>query len=248
MLIRLIGHLMGNINLLRTMMKPKESKPEQPLRRQCHHFNEIFISICTGSSQNDNFQDSQCWKFLSKVQKSVSVNSDAYGMVFTITYRPQIFRTFIFILYQKTTWCDQQHYHISFITCFHWRLLSLQRSYWSKHTNKSKRKYCPFDEIFPIGCTKRCIKTTSGAASDYKFIDVFDSTQKYHHILYASSKLFKLLFEISFLLEIQFIIFLDYHIEDRTRGAPNKHTLTHLSNNILDFNTLEHIFSEMCSN
>ena len=33
------------------------------LKRECLHFNEIFITGCTGSCQNDNFQCSQWLKF-----------------------------------------------------------------------------------------------------------------------------------------------------------------------------------------
>ena len=138
------------------MMKPKERKPEQPLSRQCHHFNKIFISGCIGSCQNDNFECSQCWKLFIKITIVCFSKPGClwYGIYNHIQGTDILF---IFILYQTTTSRDQQHYHILFITCFHWRLLSLQRSYWSKHTDKSKRKYCRFDEIFLIGCTERCL-------------------------------------------------------------------------------------------
>ena len=33
------------------------------LKLECLHFDEIFITGCTGSCQNDNFQCSQWWKF-----------------------------------------------------------------------------------------------------------------------------------------------------------------------------------------
>ena len=33
------------------------------LKRKCHHFDEIFITACIGSCQNDNFQCSQWWKY-----------------------------------------------------------------------------------------------------------------------------------------------------------------------------------------
>ena len=32
-------------------------------KTKCYHFDEIFITGCTGSCQNDNFQCSQWWKF-----------------------------------------------------------------------------------------------------------------------------------------------------------------------------------------
>ena len=33
------------------------------LKRKCHHFDEIFITGCTESCQNDNFRCSQWWRF-----------------------------------------------------------------------------------------------------------------------------------------------------------------------------------------
>ena len=32
-------------------------------KRKCHYFDEIFVTGCIGSCQNDNFQCSQWWKF-----------------------------------------------------------------------------------------------------------------------------------------------------------------------------------------
>ena len=43
------------------------------LKRKCHHFDLIFITGCTGSCQNDNFQCSQRWKFRQNHEISVSV-------------------------------------------------------------------------------------------------------------------------------------------------------------------------------
>ena len=44
------------------------------LKRKCHHFDEIFITGCTGSCQNDNnFQCSQWWKFCQNDKIFVSV-------------------------------------------------------------------------------------------------------------------------------------------------------------------------------
>ena len=43
------------------------------LKRKCLHFDEIFITGCTESCQNDNFQCSQWWKFRQNDDISVSV-------------------------------------------------------------------------------------------------------------------------------------------------------------------------------
>ena len=44
------------------------------LKRKCLHFDEIFITGCTGSCQNDNFQCSQWLKFCQNDDIFVSVN------------------------------------------------------------------------------------------------------------------------------------------------------------------------------
>ena len=44
------------------------------LKRKCLHFDEIFITGCTESCQNDNFQCSQWWKFRQNYDIFVSVN------------------------------------------------------------------------------------------------------------------------------------------------------------------------------
>ena len=43
------------------------------LKRKCRHFDEIFITGCTGSCHFDNFQCSQWWKFHQNEDISVSV-------------------------------------------------------------------------------------------------------------------------------------------------------------------------------
>ena len=43
------------------------------LKRKCLHFDEIFITGCTESCQNDNFQCSQWWKFRQNDDIFVSV-------------------------------------------------------------------------------------------------------------------------------------------------------------------------------
>ena len=48
------------------------------LKRKCRHFDEIFITGCTGSCQNDNFQCSQWWKFRQNEDISVSVIVDVF--------------------------------------------------------------------------------------------------------------------------------------------------------------------------
>ena len=45
------------------------------LKRKCLHFDEIFITGCTGSCQNDNFQCSQWLKFRQNDDIFVSVNA-----------------------------------------------------------------------------------------------------------------------------------------------------------------------------
>ena len=42
-------------------------------KRKCHHFDEIFITGCTESCQNDNFQCRQWRKFRQNDDISVSV-------------------------------------------------------------------------------------------------------------------------------------------------------------------------------
>ena len=47
------------------------------LKQECLHFDEIFITGCTGSCQNDNFQSSQWWKFRQNDDIFVSVMSSS---------------------------------------------------------------------------------------------------------------------------------------------------------------------------
>ena len=51
------------------------------LKRKCRHFDEIFITGCTGSCHFDNFQCSQWWKFHQNEDISVSVNSPSLWWV-----------------------------------------------------------------------------------------------------------------------------------------------------------------------
>ena len=53
------------------------------LKRKCLHFDEIFITGCTESCQNDNFQCSQWWKFHQNDDIFVSVK---VIRVFTLTH------------------------------------------------------------------------------------------------------------------------------------------------------------------
>ena len=48
------------------------------LKRKCRHFDEIFITGCTESCQNDNFQCSQWWKFHQNDDIFVSVNANLW--------------------------------------------------------------------------------------------------------------------------------------------------------------------------
>ena len=45
--------------------------------RKCCNFDEIFITSCTASCQNDNFQCRQWWKFHQNDDKSISVIEQA---------------------------------------------------------------------------------------------------------------------------------------------------------------------------
>ena len=53
---------------------------EPSLKRKCLHFDEIFITGCTGSCQNDNFQCSQWLKFRQ--------NDDIFVSVVGLGYTP----------------------------------------------------------------------------------------------------------------------------------------------------------------
>ena len=46
-----------------------------PLKRKCLHFDEIFITGCTESCQNDNFRCSQWWNFHQNDDIFVSVSN-----------------------------------------------------------------------------------------------------------------------------------------------------------------------------
>ena len=48
------------------------------LKRKCLHFDEIFITGCTESCQNDNFQCSQWWKFRQNDDIFVSVYCNSH--------------------------------------------------------------------------------------------------------------------------------------------------------------------------
>ena len=66
------------------------------LKRKCCHFDEIFITGCTGSCQNDNFQCSQWWKFHQNNNISVSVYDPSLDCYLLVRWRryasPLIFR------------------------------------------------------------------------------------------------------------------------------------------------------------
>ena len=53
------------------------------LKRKCCHFDEIFITSCTVSCQNDNFQCSQWWKCHQNEDISVSVNDNTGSCITT---------------------------------------------------------------------------------------------------------------------------------------------------------------------
>ena len=58
-------HITCNVN--------EETYHQDTLKRKCRHFDEIFITGCTGSCHFDNFQCSQWWKFHQNEDISVSV-------------------------------------------------------------------------------------------------------------------------------------------------------------------------------
>ena len=49
------------------------------LKQKCHHFDEIFVTGCTESCQNDNFQCSQWRKFHQNDNSSISVKTYPNG-------------------------------------------------------------------------------------------------------------------------------------------------------------------------
>ena len=51
------------------------------LKWKCCHFDEIFITVCTGSCQTDNFQCSQWWKFHQNDDISMSVQDSWCSML-----------------------------------------------------------------------------------------------------------------------------------------------------------------------
>ena len=69
----LCSHLItSNGQILRTPHPPPPPHPP-PLKQKCRHFDEIFITGCTGSCHFDNFQYSQWWTFHQNEDSSVSV-------------------------------------------------------------------------------------------------------------------------------------------------------------------------------
>ena len=65
-------------NVTNSKIKPlfpeaNELKQVYSLKRKCRHFDEIFITGCTGSCHVDNFQCSQWWKFPQNEDVSVWV-------------------------------------------------------------------------------------------------------------------------------------------------------------------------------
>ena len=63
------------------------------MKRKCRHFDEIFITGCTKSCQNDNFRCSQWWKFHQNDNISVSVTQTL------IIRQAQYRQTFILVTY-----------------------------------------------------------------------------------------------------------------------------------------------------
>ena len=88
------------------------------LKRKCRRFDEIFITGCTESCQNDNFQCSQWWKFHQNDNISVSVYiCNMYTMYHAATqhYEPLLVDkkyhiTSVFISITENISVHNQHY------------------------------------------------------------------------------------------------------------------------------------------
>ena len=59
--------------IMRSISSEETQHSSHTLKRKCRHFDEIFITGCTGSCHFDNFQCSQWWKFHQNEDISVSV-------------------------------------------------------------------------------------------------------------------------------------------------------------------------------
>ena len=94
-----------------------------PLKRKCCHFDEIFITGCTGSCQNDNFQCSQWWKFHQDNNISVSVDPSplTFGAIFSGSYgfRYSYSSTWMFYIqfwqdpYNNTSYSYRHVFHLT---------------------------------------------------------------------------------------------------------------------------------------
>ena len=98
------------------------------LKRKCHHFDEIFITGCTESCQNDNFQCSQWRKFRQNDDISVSVR-----MIRSERYICLLLSNFCGYLFWSNQACINKHpvhkhghftYFFSLIKKHHWISLS----------------------------------------------------------------------------------------------------------------------------
>ena len=107
------------------------SKPS--LKRKCRHFDEIFITGCTGSCHFDNFQCSQWWKFHQNEDISVSVFQTEHLVIHT-SFRTimdlRIFKVNHVIILPLPTKMSLNWYPFHFdlggfgiIISYHWRVL-----------------------------------------------------------------------------------------------------------------------------
>ena len=73
----------------------------ETLKQKCRHFDEIFITGCTESCQNDNFRCSQWLKFHQNDNISVSVNTNGTNDL----HFNEIFQTLSYCSLTVGSWC-----------------------------------------------------------------------------------------------------------------------------------------------
>ena len=96
------GHVMLRVRLDGTLFIACSVRSKVGHRKECFinlsvkipwkycHFDEIFITGCTGSCQNDNFQCSQCWKFHQNDYIFLGNVSDLLNRILVGQVSPQI--------------------------------------------------------------------------------------------------------------------------------------------------------------
>ena len=81
------------------------------LKQKCRHFDEIFITGCTGSCHFDNFQCSQWWTFHQNEDFSVSMLEANY-MVPYFTSRDEVHRWWSLLIYTRNSMRKKTVYEI----------------------------------------------------------------------------------------------------------------------------------------